>query len=337
MISIGWDIGGVHLKAARVGADGIRAITRPLGLLHDGDRLAPMVIDVVRELGAPADALHGVTMTGELSQRFDTKADGVVFILDALEAALPAAALHVFTTDASFVSPAAARTSPLTVAASNWVATAALLARTWPDALVLDMGSTTTDIVPVVQGRVAALGRTDPERLASGELVYSGASRTPADALAATVPWRGHATRTAPDGFALIADAHLWLGTIDPAECRTPMADGRAATRKCAGHRLARLICADRTMVTDADLDAIAAAIAAAQQDALRAAIRQVRARHPALTRAVVLGQGEQVVARAARAEQLEVEHLGARWGRDAAIAGPAVAVARLLMEPVVA
>lgn len=334
MISIGWDIGGVNLKAARAGPDGVHAVTRPLALLHEADRLASMVTELAGELDAPADASHAVTMTGELSQRFDTKAEGVEFILTAMEAALPAASLHVFTTDARFVTPGEARARPLEVAASNWVATAALLARRWPDALVLDMGSTTTDIVPVVGSSVAARGRTDPERLATGELVYSGVLRTPADAVAGSVPWRGQETRTAPDGFALVADAHLWLGTITPEACTLPMADGGPATRDRAGHRLARLICADRTLVSDPDLDRIATAIADAQVAGLVRAIGQVLVRHPLLHHAVVLGLGEQIVERAARTASLEVVRLSAEWGTGPAVAAPAVAVARLLREP---
>lgn len=337
MISIGWDIGGVNLKAARVGPDGVRAITRPLALLHEADRLASMVTEVARELDVPAGAPHAITMTGELSQRFDTKAEGVDYILSALELALPGGDLQVFTTAAQFVSPSVARAMPLDVAASNWVATAAQLARHWPDALILDMGSTTTDIIPVVGGVIAALGRTDPDRLASGELVYSGAVRTPADALAPTVPWRGGATRTAPDGFALIADAHLWLGTLAPAACMAPMADGGPPTRERAGHRLARLICADRSMVNDEELDAIARAVADAQVSGLVAAIRQVHTRHPALRCAVALGLGERIVAQAASAAGLDVVRLGDTWGSDASVAAPAVAVARLLREPATA
>jgi probable H4MPT-linked C1 transfer pathway protein len=333
MISMGWDIGGVNLKAARVGPAGVRALTRPLALLHEAERLASMVTGIAEELDAPVGTRHGITMTGELSQRFDTKAEGVHYILSALEAALPAASLHVFTTGARFVTPTEARKLPLQVAASNWVATAALLARTWPDALVLDMGSTTTDIVPLVAGAIAATGRTDPERLACGELVYTGALRTPADALAPTVPWGGRATRTAPDGFALVADAHVWLGTLDTPDCTTPMADGGAATRERAGHRLARLICADRTMVSDSDLTAIAEAIADAQVNQVEGAIRQVIARHPALRRAVVLGVGERIVERAATVAGLEVTRLSSAWGADASAAAPAVSVAELVRD----
>ena len=44
-----------------------------------------------------------------------------------------------------------------------------------PDSLLIDIGTTSTDIIPIVDGEVAALGWTDPDRLASGELVYSRA------------------------------------------------------------------------------------------------------------------------------------------------------------------
>ncbi len=79
---------------------------------------------------------------------------------------------------ASSLSPRRAHT-PLTVAASNWVATALVVADEVPDAILIDMGSTTTDIIPIVGGVVRAIGLTDPDRLASGELVYTGALRTP--------------------------------------------------------------------------------------------------------------------------------------------------------------
>jgi hypothetical protein len=316
-----------------VGPDGIHARTVACALREVGDGLPGMVTALAGELDAPPGALHAITMTGELSQRFASKAQGVDFILSAMETALPGQLLHVYTTREAFVTPAEARARPLEAAASNWVASAALLARTWPEALVVDMGSTTTDVVPVTRGRVAATGRTDPMRLATGELVYTGMVRTPAEALARAVPWGGVATPTAPDGFALVADAHLWLGTLQPEDCTAPMADGGDPTRAGAGHRLARLICADRTMVSDEDLTAIAGAIAAAQAELVEGAIRRVCGRHRAIRTALVLGLGEAVAQGAARAAGLDTVRLSEAWSREASLAGPAVAVARLLVE----
>ena len=72
-------------------------------------------------------------MTAELSQAFRTKREGVGFVLDALEAAFPAARLQVYTVDGRFVGPAEARARPLSVGAANWAATASLVARIRPD------------------------------------------------------------------------------------------------------------------------------------------------------------------------------------------------------------
>ena len=101
--------------------------------------------------------------------------------------------------------------------------------------------------------------------------------------------------------FALVADAHLWQGTITAEDCTQPMADGRPATREAAGDRLARLVCADRTMATEEDIGLIADAIVEAQLGCIVQGVEQVRARSPQLTKAIVLGQGERVASVAAR------------------------------------
>src|SRR5258708_22250709 len=122
---------------------------------------------------------------------FRTKREGVAFVVDAVTAAFPSSRVRVFAVDGRFVDPDEARANPLAVAAANWSATATFVAREHPDALLIDIGTTTTDIIPIVGGIVAAKGRTDPERLASGELVYTGALRTPVEAIAGHVPLGG--------------------------------------------------------------------------------------------------------------------------------------------------
>src|SRR5690606_8142552 len=110
---------------------------------------------------------------------------------------------------------AAARADAGAVAAANWMATATVVAQVFREGLLLDVGSTTTDIVPVSDGRVAASGRTDLDRLGAGELVYTGVLRTPVCAIARTAPFRGRRLRMAAEYFAIAADVHLWLGRID--------------------------------------------------------------------------------------------------------------------------
>jgi (4-(4-[2-(gamma-L-glutamylamino)ethyl]phenoxymethyl)furan-2-yl)methanamine synthase len=333
---LGWDIGGVNIKAARLrpGAGGLvlRAISLPYEVQREPGALAPMLLAAANEAGHQPGDGHAVTMTAELSQAFRTKREGVSFVLDALEAALPGSTLHVYTVDGRFVGTPEARAWPLTVGASNWAATANWVGRTIPTCVLIDIGTTSTDLIPIIAGRVAAVGQTDPERLLSGELVYSGALRTPAEAVARQVPLWGGQAGVSADGFALIGDAHLWRGHLssDDYTCRAP--DGRPATRLFAGERLARMVCADRDMLDDSAIDDIATALADAQRRTVVQALERIRARWPAIEVAVVTGLGEFIAADAARAAGLAVVSLAQQLG-PASRTAPAAAVAWLLSE----
>ena len=291
-----------------------------------------MLLSVAQQLGATPNDFHGVTMTAELSQAFRTKREGVGFVLDALEAAFPPDRLHVYTVDGRFVSPGEARAAPITVAASNWTATANWVAQSVPTCILVDIGTTSTDLIPIVAGRSAAQGHTDPERLLTGELVYTGALRTPAEAVARRVPlWNGEAALSA-EGFALIGDAHLWLGRLSPGDYTCPTPDGRPVTREFAGERLARVVCADRDMLDDPAIDAIAAALARAQVHTIAEPLRHLCRSRPEITTAVVTGLGDFIAAEAAKAAGLQVVSLSQRVG-DAARTAPATAVAWLLRQ----
>ncbi len=148
------------------------------------------------------------------------------------EHAFPGDPIKVYTVGGVFIEPDEARLRPLEVAASNWSATATLVATFETDVLLIDTGSTTTDIIPIVGGRVRATGLTDPDRLLSGELVYTGAIRTPAEALLQEVPLSDGMAGVSAERFALIGDALLWLGRIESAAYSAPTPDGRPATAR---------------------------------------------------------------------------------------------------------
>jgi hypothetical protein len=255
----GWDIGGVNTKVARVEHGMVvRACTQPYELQRDPAALAPLLARLAGEVGAERSDAHAVTMTAELSQFFRTKREGVRFVLDALEVAFPGGAVHVHAVDGRFLDVAAARHDPIAVAASNWAVTARLVARDLANAILIDVGTTTTDIIPIAHGRVEARGRTDPERLREGELLYLGALRTPVEAIVHDVPLDGAFAGVSAEGFALAGDAHLWRGTLDASAYTVPTPDGRPATREFAGERLARVVCADRELLDAGAITAIA-------------------------------------------------------------------------------
>ena len=329
---IGWDIGGVNTKVARIESGTVlHARSHPYEIQRDPLALAPLLRSLANAIGAPADDHHAVTMTAELSQMFRTKREGVAFVLDAVRKAFPSASLHLFTVDGRFVSPADARSAPLAVAASNWAATASIVALDHPTALLIDIGTTTTDIIPIVHGRVAALGTTDPARLASGELVYTGALRTPVEAITQHVPFSASLAAVSAESFALVGDVHVWRGDLAPDDYSVTAPDGRPASRDYAGERIARVVCADREMLDDQEISAIADAVADAQVAHICRAVGRVRERHQMLRTAVVTGLGSFIATRAARRAGLSVIHLGDALGADGARCAPAAAVALLL------
>lgn len=181
MPALGIDIGGANLKAATSNGQAASVAfpiwKRPHDLRQELCRLVERF---------PACDRWAITMTAELADCFPTKARGVLQIAAAVESARGAVPAEYWTTDGRFVSFEELERSPLPAAAANWHALAEWIGSRHRNEhlLLIDLGSTTTDIIPVIDGRPAALGNTDPRRLASGELLYVGASRTPLCAFA---------------------------------------------------------------------------------------------------------------------------------------------------------
>ena len=186
---LGWDVGGANIKAARIGDDqrpGPAVVERPFPLWREPHRLPVVLSEVADRIGHARTM--ALTMTAELADCFATKREGVAFVIDAFRAVFPASELWFYGVDGRFRSAEEARQHPRQVAAANWMASATLVARTFPDALLVDVGSTTTDIIPIVVGRSVSRGRTDTSRLRTGELVYTGSLRTPVCAIVRSVP-----------------------------------------------------------------------------------------------------------------------------------------------------
>jgi probable H4MPT-linked C1 transfer pathway protein len=331
---LGWDVGGANVKAAVVEAGaGGRAVhtrSRPFEIWRDKHSLP----DVLRTLAAelPVAEAVAVTMTAELSDAFRTKREGVGFVLDAVQA-VSRAPVRVFTTAGEFVDAAAARADPLDAAASNWLATAMLVGRFVPEALLVDIGSTTTDVTPVTGGRVAAAGRTDPERLLAGELVYTGVLRTNVAAIVRRVPLRGHECPVASELFAVSGDVHVLLGSLAPDDYTCPTPDGRPPTPEFAGERLARVVCADREMLGAEEIRAIAATVAEAQVEEIACALARVARRLARPAPVIATGLGGFLARRAAERAGMPVQDLAAVLQVEVGTVAPAVAVAWLCLD----
>ena len=229
MTLLALDIGGANLKAA----DGLGfAITRPFPLWRQPADLPAALAAIIAQ--APATECIAVTMTGELADCFESKAQGVASILAAVSQAAAGRQVIVYHVDGSLAPLETARQQPQLVAASNWHVLARFAARYCPTSsgLLVDIGSTTTDLIPILGGRPAAKGACDTDRLASGELVYTGVTRSPICAVVDALPWRGQQVPVAQELFATTHDAYLILRHLEEAPNDHQTADGRPATAR---------------------------------------------------------------------------------------------------------
>lgn len=335
---LGLDVGGAHLKAADLHGRG-RHLSFPLW--KHPDRLAAELTNLFDSFDFERLAL---TMTGELCDCFRTKSEGVTHIVRAAQEALAATTnpnrpILVWLTDGRFVPPEVAIANPWLAAASNWMALAQFAASLVPaeNALLVDVGSTTSDLIPIRDGRVVAVGRSDPERLASGELVYLGVSRTPLCATLRTTEIRGVEYRVAAELFAMSGDAYRVLGLVPEEPNSNDTADGAPATKECSHRRLARVICSDESRFTWDDAHEMAEEVYQSQLTDLRVAAEAVlrRSLDGRVTSLIISGEGEFLVRQLADEfpplRHAEVRSLAKELSPELSDAACAYAVAKLL------
>jgi probable H4MPT-linked C1 transfer pathway protein len=332
---LGWDIGGAHIKVSD-GASVSREIEFPMWS-RPGDLAGALQSLMIEH---PADA-WAVTMTGELADCFSTKAEGVAHIVRAVQEAAEGRETAIWSTAGEFVNPDEAIAWPLLVAAANWHALATWAGRAVPtgNALLIDIGSTTTDIIPLRNGFPDPTGRTDTERLISGELIYTGVRRTPLNTIASVVEINGERCPLAAELFASALDLYLLSGEITEDASDPETANARPATVEHALDRVARMVCADRNELTEAAIRSIAAQLGAYHVRQISAGIERIAASLGDMLETVVLsGSGEFLARRALesiepRLKPVSVLSLSEMLGDSHSQAACAFALSRLAAE----
>jgi probable H4MPT-linked C1 transfer pathway protein len=260
-----------------------------------------------RPAGKNRPAGIALTMTAELCDVFLSKAQGVTAILEMVEEVFTGVPIYVWTTNGVFVRPSEIKNNPLQAAAANWLASAEALAVSpllaGESALLADMGSTTTDLLPVASGKVLAKGRTDTERLWQGELLYTGTLRTDIQAILDEVYLDGSPCGVAREYFAVSADAYRFLGLITEAEYDVPTPDGKGKDPEACAKRLARVIAAEPEEVGEKAIYRIARAVQEQQTRQIMDSIVRIVSRKdlPEPRQLVTTGQGSFILKEAAR------------------------------------
>jgi probable H4MPT-linked C1 transfer pathway protein len=330
---LGLDIGGANLKLA----DGLGyADTHPFALWQDYTGLTQRLRLLIAQ--APQADHIVVTMTGELADCFANRNEGVKYILDAVQQAADGRHTRVYLSSGKLVTPQVASRRTAEVAAANWHALGTYCARLAPAglALVVDVGSTTTDNIPLLDGQLAAEGIDDTGRLLAGELVYLGVQRSPVCSLVGELPYRDSACPIARELFATTQDVYVILGDLAENSTFTQTADGRPATKPCARTRLGRMVCAQEDSFNHRDAVEIARAVDEAVLSQVTSGIEQVVSRFgQELRTVVVVGVGEFLVRRAIKHLEMEPQILsfGQQYGPGPSRSAPAHAIAALARE----
>jgi len=254
-LTVGWDVGGAHLKACRMEGDRRVDVAQWICPLWQGPGQLEAALDAATARWPDlAAAQHAVTMTGEMADGFVDRADGVARIAAALEQRWPHR-VRLFAGEQDWLLPAEAAQHWERIASANWRATAAHCAQHFADrsGLLIDIGSTTSDLIAFRHGRLLGESLSDRDRLRSGELVYLGVVRTPLCALAERIAFQGESLNVMNELFATTADVFRLLGELDPSHDLYPGADGADKSLAATRARLARMVGCDAREGSEAD------------------------------------------------------------------------------------
>jgi len=309
---LGFDIGGANTKAVHLqeknGQVKIDVTSQYFPVWKSSEKLSDVLRSLAESLVTEKLDVLGVTMTAELSDAYQTKREGVNHILSCVNNVFSEIPCYVLNSSGKLITPEEAKGKPLEVASANWAATGWLVSRHLKDAVIVDVGSTSTSIIPVAQGQVAAKGKTDLEKLICGELVYTGSLRTNIAAITQTIPIKGSTASVSSELFATSGDVHLILNNIRETDFTSETADGRGKSIAEACTRLSRVVCADTEMLTQKEIADIAKYVWLRQISQISEGLRKVYNYTKNLSQnkvpVVITGLGKDFLARKA-AEQI--------------------------------
>ena len=307
----GFDIGGANTDLAIVEYENgeikdIQTVFEYLPMWSDNDRLGITLIDLIEKI-CPIDEIDavGISMTAELVDAFETKTQGVMDIATTCEKLFDCPVAYIGTD--KVLSLRELMENPLEVAAANWIATSQIVAEIEKDCIFVDTGSTTTDIIPIKDGKECAKGRTDFERSATGELVYTGTLRTNLTSFVDSVPLN------------------------EDYVCAT--ADGAGKSKEDSARRISRIVCADLDILSMDDIKEIADYVHKEQVKQIASGLKEVSKRE-GLDKVVVTGLGKDILcAEAGKLLGLDVKSMGEFYSDDECTVAPAIGTAIMMKK----
>jgi probable H4MPT-linked C1 transfer pathway protein len=337
---IGWDIGGAHLKLACVTSTGKVTMAAQLPMpLWKGIHMLEQSLAQAKQILPEAAVVHSITTTAELVDIFTDRHSGISTLVQKISSVLNHGKIRFYAGRAGWVPPHAADQHAGDIASANWHATAAYVAGMVGSGILIDIGSTTTDIIMFDEGQVRYHGYSDYERLSSYELVYTGVVRTPVMAVTDKVPIAGKWQPVTSELFATMADVYRLTGELPGEDDMQDTPDGRGKSLVDSARRLARMFGTDLDEQESlACWQSAATYLAGAQLNRIDQALHIVlsRQRGPAATVMVGAGVGRFLAQKLAHRHGLkfmdfaDLFETASTMRAPAAISAAAVSVAQL-------
>lgn len=285
MLLVGIDIGGVFVKSATVKYSGsereiVKTERNAFNFRINNYNLREAL---TKELYLHADPkeVDGVvvTITAETVGIFNTLEEGVVIIADICARAYKDITLGFIAVDGRIHTIEDVLKAPLDFASANWVATSSLASRFIKDGVFIDVGSTTSDIIPIVNGEVSPEGKTDMYRLFSGELIYAGLLRTYIQCLVNKLPFRNGWIGLSSELRCFTAHVYVYLRQIRELTMHHPFSGKPISIKRSeAKEAIARSVCSDSTILSDEEVYDMANYIYEQQVSKIVDSIKKIKA-----------------------------------------------------------
>ena len=230
---IGWDIGGAHIKAAKIDFNKKTSKTKQIysPIWKNLNYLKKSIKLIKKKLGKTN--YHAITMTAELSDIFPDRKKGVNHVVN-LSSKILGEKNIFFYSKKSFLIKKLAIKKPFELNSMNWHATASFISNFFPNCILVDIGSTTTDIIPIKNKKIISKGVSDYQRLKSNELIYLGVLRTPIQAVE-------RKKNLINENFANLSDVYRVLNKIPSTFDLLPTLDRKTKNKHDSARRIARI------------------------------------------------------------------------------------------------
>ena len=332
----GFDIGGANTDLAIIDFENgeiknIEVDFEYLPMWSNNDDLSHVLIELIEKI-CPVSEIDavGISMTAELVDAYDTKKEGVLDVVRKCEETFTCPIAYVGVD--GMLSKDEIEKTPLKAAAANWIATAQIATLISDNCIFIDTGSTTTDIIPIRDAKECAIGKSDFDRSATGELVYTGTLRTNLATFLDNVELNGKEYRVASELFAQTADVYMVLDLITEKDYICDTFDGEGKSKMDCARRIARVVCADLEMLSMEDIVEMADFIHQKQVEQIADGLKQVHETQN-LDLIVTTGLGKDILDRpAAELLGLEVKSMGDILSDDECTVAPAIGTA-VMME----